>query len=334
MLTLVIIIGIVLTIGIIAAGILLSRRGGDTTQERLGQFVGGSSLEGDEDQEKKSKPSGTSLLTQNLDQVIEERGLGKNLATELARADLKITVAEFWALNLMSIVGMTLLAFLIYGGFVMPLIGAVAGFFIPKFWLKMRQRARLNKFNNQLGDGISLMANGLRSGYSLLQAMDAVGREMPEPMAIEFKRVVREVGLGLDNDRAFVNLLRRVPSDDLDLMITAINVQHEIGGNLAEILEIIGFVIRERVRIKGEIQVLTAQGQLSGYIISGLPVALGLLLYAMNQAYIGKMVFSCDSMGISPEKCTQPCGWIMIGAGVLMIASGFFAIQKIIAIEV
>jgi tight adherence protein B len=178
------------------------------------------------------------------------------------------------------------------------------------------------------------MANGLRSGYSLLQAMDAVGREMPEPMSLEFKRVVREVGLGVDTEKAFVNLLRRVPSDDLDLMITAINVQHEIGGNLAEILEIIGFVIRERVRIKGEIAVLTAQGQLSGYIISGLPVALGLLLYAMNQQYIGKMVFSCDSLGIAPERCTQPCGWIMVGAGVLMIASGFFAIQKIIAIEV
>jgi tight adherence protein B len=256
------------------------------------------------------------------------------IRSELARADLKITVAEFWALNLISIIGLALLAWLIYGGFVMPLIGAVAGFFLPKFWLKMRQKARLKKFNNQLSDGISLMANGLRSGYSLLQAMDAVGREMPEPMAIEFRRVVREIGLGVDNDRAFVNLLRRVPSDDLDLMITAINVQHEIGGNLAEILEIIGFVIRERVRIKGEIQVLTAQGQLSGYIISGLPIALGLLLYAMNQQYIGKMVFTCDSLGITPEKCTQPCGWIMIGTGILMVASGFFAIQKIIAIEV
>ncbi|GAB4413780.1 MAG: type II secretion system F family protein [Anaerolineae bacterium] len=334
MLPIIIIVLVVLTLVTLIGGVMLSRRGGDATQARLGQFVGGGRLEGAEDEEDKKKTSGPSLLTQNLDQVIEERGLGKNLATELARADLKITVAEFWALNLISIVGMTALAWVIYGGFVMPLIGAVVGFFLPKFWLKIRQGARLKRFNNQLGDGITLMANGLRSGYSLLQAMDAVGREMPDPMAVEFKRVVREVGLGVSNERAFSNLLRRVPSDDLDLMITAINVQHEIGGNLAEILEIIGFVIRERVRIKGEIAVLTAQGQLSGYIISGLPVALGLLLYAMNQNYIGKMIFSCDALGITPEKCTQPCGWIMIGAGVLMIASGFFAIQKIIAIEV
>jgi tight adherence protein B len=328
----VLLVGLLLTLAVIMAGVVLSRRGDDATRERLGQFVGGEQTEDDE--EKKSRPSGPSLLTQNLDQAIEERGLGRNLATELARADLKLTVAEFWALTLLSIVGITAVAWLIYGGFVLPLIGAVVGYFLPKFYIKMRQRARLNKFNNQLSDGISLMANGLRSGYSLLQAMDAVGREMPDPMAMEYKRVVREIGLGVETERAFVNLLRRVPSDDLDLMITAINVQHEVGGNLAEILEIIGHTIRERVRIKGEIAVLTAQGQLSGYIISFLPVALGLILYAMNQEYIGKMVFSCDALGIAPEKCTQPCGWIMVGVGVLMIIAGFYAIQRIIAIEV
>ncbi len=330
----VIIVGLLLTIGVVVAGVVISRRGDTATKERLGQFVGGTEKEGEEGEERKGKAAGPSLLTQNLDQAIEERGLGKNLATDLARADLKVTVAEFWALTLISIIGITAVAWLIYGGFVMPLIGAVAGYFLPKFYVKMRQSGRLKKFNGQLGDGISLMANGLRSGYSLLQAMDAVGREMPEPMAMEFKRVVREVGLGVETERAFNNLLRRVPSDDLDLMITAINVQHEVGGNLAEILEIIGFTIRERVRIKGEIGVLTAQGQMSGYIISFLPIALGLLLYAMNQEYIGKMVFSCESMGIPDEKCTQPCGWIMIGAGVLMIAAGFYAIQRIIAIEV
>jgi len=217
----------------------------------------------------------------------------------------------------------------------MPLVGFVAGYFIPKMFLKFRQKKRLNQFNDQLADGITLMANGLRAGYSLLQAMDAVAREMPTPISVEFRRVVREIGLGVDNDRAFNNLLRRVPSDDLDLMITAINVQQEVGGNLAEILEIIGFVIRERIRIKGEIQVLTAQGQLSGYVISALPIILGLLLYAMNKEYIGRMIFSCEARGKGPEDlCAQPCGWIMMGIGLFGIAAGFFAIQKIIDIDV
>jgi len=118
-------------------------------------------------------------------------------------------------------------------------------------------------------------------------------------------------------------------------MITAIGVQAEVGGNLAEILEIIGFVIRERVRIKGEIGVLTAQGQISGYVITFLPIILGLVLYAMNPAYIGRMVFTCESRGLAPDaKCSQPCGWIMLGGGLLSIAIGYFAIQKIVDIEV
>lgn len=334
MLTIIVVL-LVLAIGGVAAFVLLSRRGDAATQERLGQFVGGideAQEEGDED--KKDQGSSTSKLTQSLDQAIEERGLGKNMATDLARADLKITVAEFWALNVISMIGVAVLAWLIYGGFVMPLLGFIGGFFLPKFFVKYRQKKRLKAFNDQLGDGITLMANGLRAGYSLLQAMEAVGREMPEPIATEFRRVVQEVSLGVDNDRAFNNLVRRVPSDDLDLMVTAISVQQEIGGNLAEILEIIGFVIRERVRIKGEINVLTAQGQLSGYVISALPIVLGLLLYAMNREYIGRMIFSCESRGVRDDICSQPCGWIMIGVALLGIISGFIAIQKIVDIEV
>ena len=118
-------------------------------------------------------------------------------------------------------------------------------------------------------------------------------------------------------------------------MVTAIGVQAEVGGNLAEILEIIGFVIRERVRIKGEIGVLTAQGQISGYVITALPIILGLVLYAMNQEYVGRMVFTCESRGITdPDMCSQPCGWIMLGGGLISIAAGYFAIQKIVDIEV
>ncbi len=337
--TMYIIIGVLvlLTVGVGVSAVVTSRGSDTATQKRLDQFVGGGDglAETGDDEEKQSASATPSALTESLDKAIEERGLGKNLATDLARAALKITVAEFWAITLISVMGVAGLAwFLLHGGVIPVLIGAVVGFFLPKFYVKMRQKSRLKAFNDQLGDAITLMANGLRAGYSMLQAIDAVAREMPEPMSVEFQRVVREIGLGIDNERAYDNLLRRVPSDDLDLMITAINVQAEVGGNLAEILEVIGHVIRERVRIKGEIQTLTAQGQISGYVISGLPIILGFLLYAMNQPYIGRMVFSCESRKVPDELCSQPCGWIMIGTGLLMIAIGFFAIQKIIDIEV
>jgi tight adherence protein B len=151
--------------------------------------------------------------------------------------------------------------------------------------------------------------------------METVAQQLPDPIATEFHRVTQEIGLGLHYEQALENMLRRVPSEDLDLMITAINIQGKVGGNLAEILDTIGHTIRERVRIKGEIRVLTAQQMISGYILTGLPVVLGLVLYLINKTYIG-MMFS------------DPCGWIMLGVAALMITGGFLIIRKIVNIEV
>ena len=114
-----------------------------------------------------------------------------------------------------------------------------------------------------------------------------VSREAKDPIAGEFRRVVREVGLGMSTEDAMQNMLRRVPSEDLDLLVTAINIQHEVGGNLAQILTTIGHTIRERVRIHGEIKVLTAQVQMSGYIISALPIALAVIIFMLNPSYMG-----------------------------------------------
>jgi tight adherence protein B len=166
-----------------------------------------------------------------------------------------------------------------------------------------------------------LLANSLRSGFGIVQSMETVADQLPNPIAAEFHRVTQEIGLGLHYEEALNNMLRRVPSEDLDLMITAINIQGKVGGNLAEILDIIGHTIRERVRIKGEIRVLTAQQMISGYILIALPVLLSLVLYLINETYVGRMF-------------TDPCGWIMIGTGVIMIVTGFLIIRKIVNIEV
>jgi tight adherence protein B len=166
------------------------------------------------------------------------------------------------------------------------------------------------------------MVNGLRSGYSVLQAMEAVSREMASPISVEFARIVQEVQIGLPLDQAMSNMLRRIKSDDLDLVVTAINVQREVGGNLAEILDVISFTIRERVRIKGEIRTLTAQGRYSGYVISLLPIGLALVLFCVNKPYVERLFTS------------GWCGWAMVVCGLLMIGTGFIAIQKIVAIEV
>ncbi len=288
-------------------------------EERLDQFVSREVEEKKPDDRAERAPS---VITKSLDEAVASRGFAQRLSTELARANLKITPGEYIVLTITSILGTGLIAYIImHTNPILTLGGLVLGFFLPRFYVKFRQNRRLKDFNDQLGDAINLLANGLRSGYSLLQAMDAVAREMPPPMSEEFQRVVREIGLGLSNERAMNNMLRRIPSDDLDLMITAINVQHEVGGNLAEILETISHTIRERVRIKGEIRVLTAQGMISGYVISFLPIGLGLLLYAMNPNYMGAMF-------------QDPCGWAMIAVGAISTTIGYIAIRKIVNIEV
>lgn len=256
-----------------------------------------------------------------LEQAMVERGFAANLRTNLARADLKLRTSEFLVLNLASILSFFFLARWIFDSPLLGLVFAVLGFFVPHIYVGMRQRRRLHQFNDQLCDTITLLANSLRSGFSIVQSMETVAQQLPNPIAAEFHRVTQEIGLGLHYEQALNNMLRRVPSDDLDLMITAINIQGRIGGNLAEILDIIGHTIRERVRIQGEIRVLTAQQMISGYILTALPVILGLLLYLLNKEYIGRLF-------------AEPCGWLMVGTSVVMIAVGFVIIRRIISIEV
>lgn len=288
-------------------------------EDRLDRFV---SREAEAQYTETRAERTPSAFTRSIDEAVAGRGFAQNLSTQLARADLKVTPGEFIVLTITSILGTGVIAYVVmHGNPFLTFGGLVLGFFLPRFYMKFRQAKRLKDFNNQLGDAINLLANGLRSGYSLLQAMDAVAREMPAPISEEYQRVVREIGLGLSNERAMNNMLRRIPSDDLDLMITAINVQHEVGGNLAEILETISHTIRERVRIKGEIRVLTSQQMISGYVVSFLPIGLGLVLFAMNPDYMGAMF-------------KEPCGWAMIAVGVISMTIGFIAIRKIVNIEV
>jgi len=205
------------------------------------------------------------------------------------------------------------------------LLGIPGGIFFPRIYVGTQQKGRLTHFDNQLGDMLNLVVNGLRAGYSVMQALESVGKELPPPISAEFKRVVQEMQLGLPMEAALANLGRRIPSKDLDFVITAINVQREVGGNLAEILDTISFTIRERVRIKGEIATLTAQGMMTGYVVSFLPVGLGLILFLINRPYM---------LQFFTPRSNALCGIPMLILAGLMIGIGFAAIMKIVDIEV
>jgi tight adherence protein B len=287
-------------------------------EQRLGRYL-------DEDKSEADREADRSLVTDWVNRRVEKSSFGDRIARELARADLKLKVAEYFALYVIAIIlGALILGFL--GGWhpVSFLIGAVLGAFAPRFYVKRQQRQRLNKFNDQLGDMLNLMVNGLRAGYSTMQAMEAVSKELPTPISDEFRRVVQEMQLGVPMETALDNLLRRIPSDDLDFVVTAINVQREVGGNLSEILDSISYTIRERVRIKGEIRVMTAQVRASGTLLSILPMGLALILWFMNPEYLLSFF----------EGPSPLCGWGAIGLIIIMIATGYFVMMKIADIEV
>lgn len=298
---------------ILAVGLLGRPAGQSLVEER----VGGKKKE---PREKKQKQEGPSAIGAAVDKVVAGRGFAQNLATQLAQADLKLTVGEFLVMSFTIAVGLGLVMYILDRLILIP-VGLILGFFAPRWYMSFRKGGRRKAFDSQLGDAINLMVNSLRAGYSSLQAMEVISHEMPEPIAAEFGRVVLEMQLGIPFDTAMNNLLRRMPSPDLDLMITAMSVQREVGGNLAEVLDAISFTIRERVRIKGEIRALTAQGRVSGYIVTFLPFGITAFLYLYNPDFIGPMF-------------EDACGWIMIGTSLVLIVLGYVVINKIVSIEV
>ena len=306
--------------------------GGSNVQGRLASFVGdGAKAAIDKSDDKKGEKKQFSLglgetqLAARVDKAVSQGSFGKKVQRKLAQADLKLTLFEFMLAKVSTtIAGAAVGLFVGRGGavetVVFGLAGTAVGFFGPDLFVKFRLSKRLKNFNSQLSDTLALLANSLRSGYSMLQSMDLVARESQDPIGQEFKRIVREVGLGLTIQDALGNLYRRMPSDDLDLMITAINIQYEVGGNLAQILDSIAHTIRERVRIKGEMQTLTAQGRVSGYIITSLPIVIGVMVTLINPEYM-------SSLWTFPWIIMPICGGIMVFAGFLII-------QKIVNIEV
>jgi tight adherence protein B len=323
-----------LAIILIAVGIATS--GGSGISDRLARYASTA-------QPETAKASGgqgvADLISQSqaiasLNRVVEQRDFGANLARDIARADLKLKPSEFLLIWAGSVIGIPLVMLLLspliptLGNPLFLLIGGFIGFLLPRFWLGRRKSGRLGAFNKQLPDTITLIANALRAGSSFLQAIELVVRESRPPISTEFGRVIREVNLGLPFDQALENMVRRVRSDDLELMATAISIQHQVGGNLAEILDSIAYTIRERIRIKGEIRTLTAQQRLSGYVVAGLPIGLAGILFVIAPNFMSPMFLN------PPAILGLPAGVVILMFGGFMMFLGFLFIRRIVDIEV
>ena len=256
-----------------------------------------------------------------MEESVGRRDFAASIKEDLARADLTLTVTEYLMIRTGLVVLFAVLGYLIQRNLLVALILAVIGLFLPTLYIRSRQSRRLKNFDGQLPDVLDHLQGSLRAGYGLLQAVEWVSRQLPNPAGAEFDRIIREVQLGRGLMDALESMVRRIPSDDLALIVTAIRIQYEVGGSLAEILETVAHTIRERVRIMREIQVLTSQQRYSGYVLMFLPIGLAVFLMVVNPDYIMRLFTP------GPTLC------IPIGAVVLMVL-GYFVMRRIVDIEV
>src|SRR5580704_15230249 len=260
-------------------------------------------------------------MSDALNPVLARTSYTGQLAEDLQKADLRLKTSE-WILGQAGLgIGIGVILAVRFSNLLWLLVGIGASLFGSGLYLRFRQGRRRRAFERQLGETIILLSNALKAGYSFAQAMSTVSRSAGPPIGDEFNRATREIALGISVDDALNHMVARNKSEDFDLMVTAVQIQRVVGGNLAEILDTIAFTIRERVRIQGEIRTLTAQARASGWIITILPIALAGFLALISPTYFDPMI-------------TDPLGHIMLGIAIFSIAVGAVAIQKIVKIEV
>lgn len=316
---LIILIAVFLFVFTFLAAFLMFVFGKEKPIEKLKYFDEGYATEKKE--ERKNKTSIIKILSNFVPEFKFNRSRLKKTELELIRADVPLTYEEILVIKLISTSTLTFLVFsltkdLFISSFVMVIVWN-----IPSLLILKRKNDRFKMFDSQLTEAIVIISNSLKAGYSFLQAIAVVSDQIKEPLGKEFKRLLKEMSLGMPEDEAFRNLQMRVVSEDLNLLINALLIQKDIGGNLSEILDNISETIRERQKIKNELKTLTAQGKLSGLIISLIPVFLGLIIYVFNKEYI--MLLFTTKIGI-----------ILLALSVISEFIGLIIIRKIINIEV
>lgn len=241
--------------------------------------------------------------------------------SKIIKAGLLLKGEEFLSIQILCFLGFGILIYYGTKSITISITFGLIGWMFPSIFILIKKKKRYKLFNEQLGDAIVLISNSLKAGHSFLQAVQSVATEMPTPISNEFKKLLKELRFGHSTEKALENMLVRIESDDLELVVNAVMIQREIGGNLSEILDNISETIRERVKLKGEIRTLTAQGRISGVIVSLLPLALGMILYIMNPEYI-TLLF------------THRYGIIMLILSIINQIAGIIIINRIVKIEV
>jgi len=273
-------------------------------------------------------PTQRSDVLPTVTEYLSASNYGKALRLQLHQAGLRLKPGEFVGLTITSVVGLACIGYFMTGLLFNGLVLGVIGGLVPYSFLKIRQGQRTQRFNDQLPDSLTLIASSLRTGYSFLHACEMVISEMPAPISEEFAWVQGEVRLGVPMEQSLVRMVARLKSYDFDLVVTAVSIQLQVGGNLAEILDTISNTIRERVRIKREIAALTAEGKLSGIIVFLMPIFMALFLNFKSPGYFNPMLNDPWSNG------GLASGQGMLIFSPLMMIIGGLIIRKMVDIDV
>jgi tight adherence protein B len=251
----------------------------------------------------------------------DARGLSDRLDLELEAAGVSLRSGEFVVATVgAAIVGAILGAAILQNVLVALVIGVAAGA-APTFALRLALTRRAEKLREQLPDVLTIMASSLRAGHSFLQSLDTVAKEISQPAASEFQRVVAEVRLGRPAEDAMEAMAERVGSADFKWAVLAVNIQREVGGNLAEILDTVADTLRERAMIRRQIRVLTSEGRLSAWVLAVLPLGMALYMFAVNPDYISLLF-------------TTTIGLVMLITALCLLVAGIFWMRKIVDIDV
>ena len=254
------------------------------------------------------------------------------LEKELTQCDIPLKPAEFLMVRLGAVVLAGIVALLIshnpYLAFAVA--GVTAFVHIPV--LKIKRSMRIDRFVTQLAEFLVLITNSLRSGQTFLQGVDIASKDSPNPIGMEFRMLLKETNLGVPVETAFSNMLLRVPSEDLKIVMSAFSIQRNVGGNLADIMDQVAAMIRQRIAIQGQIKVLTTQGKLSGAIVGLLPFGLGTVIAFINYDYMSKLWV--PRVGDNLPFVDRYLGPLLLGLGIFMELLGCFVIYKICDIEV
>ena len=295
----------------------------ESVLERMERFAGRLAGRHNVIQKQEEKDLSDSLkeALQKGARLIQKVHRSSSLDLKMLQAGLPILGSEFLIIELVA----AIIAFVFAGLLTMQLPVAILAFlFMPLVgWmlLQMKIRKRRKDFVNQLGDMLSMVASALRAGFSFVQAVEIVSKEMAAPMSVEVSKLIREINVGVPMETALEDINRRVECPEFELITTAVLIQRQVGGNLAQILDNISDTINERIRMKREVLALTAQGRMSAVVLALLPIALAAFLFSMHHDYFDPLLES-------------PMGKVAIGIALLMELLGYLVIKRIVDIDV